>query len=133
MFEVHEICCYAVFSSGVSHTPCLPLGLACHSTAHSWPASALQLPSDTAGFPAVVASPYVSAPRWTSRRRRTAVDVPTWLQYLHILAYVSPAEISCLTFVLFSLWFLDQHLHPACLPPSSLMPTPLRPAPLPHS
>ena len=91
--------------------PCLSLGLPPAHSLHplinsfrdTWFACSLQSPGPTS----------------VHRGRHSYL-----LQYLHVLAYVSPAEISCLTFVLFCLWSLDQRLQPACLPPPSLMPTP---------
>ena len=53
----------------------------------------------------------------------------TWLQYLHFLIVISPAEISCLTFVLFCLVFwINTSSLPACFIPSSLKHPTLQPA-----
>ena len=119
-------CC--VFSPCVGHTPFLSLCFACHSTAHTWPASKHQLPFKYIWFPC-------------SHRqivlRYTVVVIRSWLQYK--LSSSSLVEISCLTFFLFvySLWTytssLPDSLPPAwCaplsnLPPASILVTPNKP------
>ena len=103
-------CC--VFSPCIGHAPCLSLCLACHSTAHTWPESAHQLPFRYTWFP---------CSRLQIVLRYTVVVIRTWLQSVHFLIVVSPAEISCFSFVLFAYSFVDLHLQHACFTPSSLI------------
>ena len=94
-------CC--VFSPSVGHAPCLYLCFACRSQ--------LQL----------INSPSNTLP---CRRRQivlryTVVVNRTWLQYIHFLVVVSPADISCRTLLLLCLvlWIYTSSL-PASLPPA---------------